>query len=56
MDILKKNGIEYLIFAFTDKNKVVLTKYTELWDKIKSLIKRMDNKPRNNIHHVIITK
>ena len=29
-----------LIFASTDKNKEVLTKYTELWDKIKDLIEK----------------
>ena len=36
MDILQKNnGIKYLVFAFTDKNKEVLKKYTELLDEIK---------------------
>ena len=39
MDTLnKKNRNKYLIFASTDKNKEILTKYTELWDKIKILI------------------
>ena len=31
----EKNGNKYLIFPDTDKNKEVLKKYTELWDKIK---------------------
>ena len=31
------NGNKYLIFTSIDKNKQVLTKYTELWDKIKYL-------------------
>ena len=37
--IEEKSGNKYLIFASTDKNKEVLTKYTEFWDKIKYLIK-----------------
>ena len=36
--IAKKNGNKYLTLVSTDKNKEVLTKYTELWDKIKNLI------------------
>ena len=43
--IEESNGNEYLIFASTDKNKEVLTKYTELWNKIKNLIKIIDDKP-----------
>ena len=43
--IEEKNGNKYLIFGSTDKNKEVLTKYTELWDGIKSLIDEVDNKP-----------
>ena len=34
-----------LIFASTYKNKEVLRKYTELWDGIKSQIKKMSDKP-----------
>ena len=51
MDTLnKKNRNKYLIFASTDKNKEILTKYTELWDKIKILIEcnsieRINDKP-----------
>ena len=30
----ESNGNKYLIFAPTNKNKEILTKYTELWDKI----------------------
>ena len=29
----------------TDKNKEVLIKYTELWDKIKNLTKKINDKP-----------
>ena len=36
--IEESNGNKYLIFAFTDKNKKVLIKYTELWNGIKNLI------------------
>ena len=32
--IEENNEYRYLIFASTDKNKEILTKYTELWDKI----------------------
>ena len=40
----EKNGNKYLILLSTDKNKEVLKKYTELWDKIKNLIKKINNK------------
>ena len=40
-----KNGNKYLTFASTDKNKEVLKKYTELWDGIKSMIAKIDDKP-----------
>ena len=42
--IEEKNRNEYLTFVSTDKNKEVLTKYTELWDKIKNLIKKIIDK------------
>ena len=42
--LLKKNGNKYLTMVSTDKNKEVLTKYTELWDKIKNLIKKINDK------------
>ena len=45
--IEEKNGNKYLVFASTDKNKEVLENYTELWDKIKSLIKKISDKPGN---------
>ena len=38
--IKKKNGNKCLTLVSTDKNKEVLIKYTELWNKIKNLIKR----------------
>ena len=36
-------NIQY--FASTDKNKEVLEKYTELWNGIKNLIERVNDKP-----------
>ena len=39
--IEEKNGNEYLTLVSTDKNEEVLIKYTELWGKIKNLIKKM---------------
>ena len=33
------NGDKYLVFASTDENKKVLTKYTKLWDEIEYLMK-----------------
>ena len=42
--IEEKNGNKYLVFASTDKNKEVLEKYTEIWDKTKSLIKKISDK------------
>ena len=43
--IEEKNGNKYLTFASTNENKNVLRKYTELWNKIKSLIEKIDDKP-----------
>ena len=43
--IEEKNGNKYLIFASTEKNKDVLEKYAELWNRIKKLIGRIDNRP-----------
>ena len=40
-----KNGNKYLTFTSTGKNKEVLKQYTELWDGIKSLIDKKDDKP-----------
>ena len=39
-----KNGNRYLTLISTDKNKEVLTKYTELWDGIKNSVEKMNNK------------
>ena len=33
--IKESNGNKYLTFAFTDKNKKFLEKYTKLWDEFK---------------------
>ena len=39
MHTLKKSGENrYLIFASTEKNKIVLENYTELWDETKERI------------------
>ena len=39
------NGNKYLTLQVsTDKNKKVLTKYTELWDEIKNSIEKINNK------------
>ena len=38
------NGNKYLTLVSTDKNKKVLTKYTELWDGIKNSIEKINNK------------
>ena len=43
--IKKSNGNKYIALVSTDKNKEVLTKYTELWDGIKNLIEKVNNKP-----------
>ena len=42
--IEEKYENKYLDFASTDKNKEVLKKYTELWNGIKKLIRKIDNK------------
>ena len=34
---------KYLIFASSKKNKEILTKYTEIWDEIKYLIKTISD-------------
>ena len=44
-NIEEKNANKYLTSASTDKNKEALIKYTELWNRIKSLIDKMDDKP-----------
>ena len=41
----EKNGNIYLIFASTDKNKELLTKYTELWDGNKNQFDKINDKP-----------
>ena len=38
------NGNKYLTLVSTNKNKEVLTKYTEPWDGIKNSIERINNK------------
>ena len=42
--IEEKDGNKYLNFAFTESNKEVLKKYTELWDGIKNFMEKIDNK------------
>ena len=43
--IEEKNENKYLTLVSTDKNKKVLTKYTKLWNGIKNLIEKLNNKP-----------
>ena len=38
------NGYKYLTLVSTDRNKEVLTKYTELWDGIKNSMEKINNK------------
>ena len=46
MDPLKKKmEINSFFFASTDKTKEVLKKYSELWNGIKNLIKKISDKP-----------
>ena len=41
----ESNGNKYLILAPTNNNKEMLTKYTELWDKIENLIEKINGIP-----------
>ena len=41
--IEEKNGNKCLTLVSTNKNKEVLIKYTELWEKIKNLIKKINS-------------
>ena len=43
--IEENNVNKYLIFASTDENKKILTKYTELWNKMKNWIEKINVKP-----------
>ena len=43
----EKNGNKSLTLVSTDKNKDVLIKYTELWDKPIRLIKKINDNPGN---------
>ena len=45
MDTKKKTMEKNLIFASTNKSKEILEQYTELWDGIKNLIEKVNNKP-----------
>ena len=41
----EKNGNKYLTFASTSKNKEALEKNTKLWNEIRGLIEKIDDKP-----------
>ena len=41
----EKNGNKYLILASTDKNNKALTKHTEIWDGIITVIEKINDKP-----------
>ena len=42
--IEESNGDKHLIFASTNKSKEVLIKCTELWDRIKYLIEKIEDR------------
>ena len=46
--IEQKEGRKYQNLTFTDNNKEVSKKYAELWDGIKTLIEKVNNKPGDN--------
>ena len=46
--IEEKIGNKFLTLVSTDKNKEVLRKYTELWEKIKNLIKTIHDGEAGN--------
>ena len=41
---IEKYGSKYLTFVSTDKNKEVLENYTELWNKIKIFVEKLNDK------------
>ena len=41
----ESNGNKYLILDSTDRNKEILTKYTEFWNEIEKLIETINCKP-----------
>ena len=41
----ESNRNKYLVLVSTDKDKEILTKYEELWNKIKTLIEKINDKP-----------
>ena len=45
--IEEKNGNKHLLFASRDKSKELIEKYAELWDKTKSLINKISDKPED---------
>ena len=42
----ENNENTYLFFTSTDKNKEVLTKYTELWNRMRHLVEAINGTPR----------
>ena len=46
--IEKKNGNKYLVFDYTDENKELLKKYTDIWDEIKNEIKTINGDKEND--------
>ena len=41
--IEEKNGDKYLNIALTDRNSEILKNYSEVWNKIKECIEKMNN-------------
>ena len=40
----ESNGNKFLIFASTDGNKKVWTKYAEIWDRIKNSVEKINDR------------
>ena len=55
-DIKENNANKYLVFDSTDENEVVLKKYTELWDGIKSEIKVINDGKKGECNSIEHTK
>ena len=52
----EKNGNKYLILNSTGKNKLILIKYTKLWDGIKSSVEKVNNKKFNSDDNLPLNK
>ena len=48
----ERNGSKCLVFNYTDENKEVLEKYTELWDEIKNKIETINSGKEVNMINI----